>query len=186
MAKLLPNRISETLSDAQIKQFKAGIEMALNALPKKPVVSKDEFDKIPKKGDLRIKEADLKIKVVQKYPKFLPTALTVQDIQNDNVLHGQLNALFKNDLQTLVDDVLFILGLSGGEELNAYGRYTENVKKAKDDNDVEAIAPLDELDAIDKQLGLGSYRTTALSPEEKALKAEQEQAMKAMKAAKKK
>lgn len=101
-------------------------------------------------------------------------------------MHGQLNTLFKNDLQPLVDNVLFILGLSGGEELNAYGRYIENAKKAKDDNDIEAIAPLNELDAIDKQLGLGSYRTTALSPEEKALKAEQDKAMKAMKAAKKK
>ena len=186
MAKLLPNRISEQMTEAQIAQFKQGIDMARTALPKKPIVSKDEFDKIPKKAEFRIKEANLRIKVVRKYPKFIPAALTLQDIENDNTLHDQVNTLYDETLQPFIDDVEFILGLSGGEELNAYSRYIDNVKKAKDDGDKEAIAPFDELDAIDKQLSIGAYKSAPLTPEQKILKAEQEQAMKALKTAKKK
>jgi hypothetical protein len=186
MSKLLPNRISEQMTDAQLKQFRDGIEMAFAAIPKRPIMSKEEFDKIPKKAEFRIKEANLRIKVVRKYPKYLPAALTLQDVENDNALHGQVNKLSTETLQPFVDAVAFILGLSGGEELNAYNRYTDNVKKAKDDGDQEAIAPFDELDAVDKQLGLGAYKNAPLSPEEKALKAEQAKAMKAIKAAKKK
>ena len=53
MAKLLPNRISETMNEVQIKQFMDGIKMAFDALPKKPVMSKEEYDKISKKGTAR-------------------------------------------------------------------------------------------------------------------------------------
>ena len=186
MSKLLPNRISEQMTDAQLKQFRDGIEMAFAAIPKRPIMSKEEFDKIPKKAEFRIKEANLRIKVVRKYPKYLPAALTLQDVENDNILHEQVNKLYNETLQPFIDEVSFILGLSGGEELNAYSRYTDNAKKAKDDGDLAAIAPLDELDAIDKQLGIGAYKNAPLTSEEKALKAEQEKAMKVLKTAKKK
>jgi hypothetical protein len=158
MAKLLPNRISETMTDAQIQQFKAGIKMAFDALPKKPVLSKDDFDKIPKKAELRIKEANLRIKVVRKFPKFLPSVLTVQDVDNDNTLHAQVNTLYDDALQPLVDLADFILGLSGGEEMNAYSRYGDTMRKAKDDGDDDAIEAFNAWDAIDKEMGIGSYK----------------------------
>jgi hypothetical protein len=161
MAKLLPNRISEIMSEAQIKQFQDGITMAFSALPKKPVLDKEDFNKIPKKAEFRIKEANLRIKVVRKYPKFLPTVLTIQDVENDNTLHGQLDKLYDDSLQPLVDLADFVLGLSGGEELNAYSRYADNMRKAKEDGDENAIEAFNEWDAIDKQLGLGSYKKSA-------------------------
>ncbi len=165
MAKLLPNRISEIMTDAQLAQFKAGIKMALDALPKKPVIPKDEFDKIPKKAEMRIKEAALKIKVVRKFPKFIPSAISLQDIENDNILHGQLDTLYDDDLQPLVDLADLLLGLSGGEEMNAYSRYIENVRKAKDDGDIDAVDAFNDLEAIDKQLSIGAYKK---QPEPKA------------------
>lgn len=160
MAKLLPNRISETMTDAQIKQFKDGIKMAYDALPKKPVMSKDEFDKIPKKAEVRIKEANLKIKVVRKYGKFLPTVLPIDEVEKDSILHAQIDKLYDDDLQPLVDLADFILGLSGGEEINAYSRFTENVRSAAKDSDPDAIEALNELDAIDKELSIGAYKKT--------------------------
>ena len=132
--------------------------MAYNALPKKNFMDKEEWDKIPKKAEFRIKEANLRLKVVRKFPKFLPSVLTLQDVENDNTLHGQVDKLYDEDLQPLIDLADFVLGLSGGEELNAYGRFGENVRKAKDDGDEDAIEAYNEWDAIDKQLGLGSYK----------------------------
>lgn len=158
MAKLLPNRISEIMSEVQIKQFQDGVLLAFNALPKKPVMSKEDFDKIPKKAIFRIREANLRIKIVRKYPKFLPSVLTIQDIENDNTLHGQLDKLYDDNLQPLVDLADFVLGLSGGEEMNAYSRFSENIKKAKDEGDSDAIEAFNEWDAIDKELGLGVYK----------------------------
>ena len=161
MAKLLPNRISETMTDAQIKQFQDGIKMAFDALPKKPSMSKEEFDKIPKKAAGRIKEANLRIKVVRKYTKFLPTILPLEEVEKDNTLHGQVDKLYDDHLQPLVELADFVLGLSGGEEMNAYSRYADNVKAAAKDGDPDAIEALNELEAIDKQLGIGSYKKFA-------------------------
>ncbi len=158
MAKLLPNRLSETMSLDQQKQFREALKTAIKTLPERPVLSKEEFDKIPKKGEVRIKEAELRIKVVRKFPKFLPAALNVQEVENDNLLFDQLNQLYTDELMPLVEAVQLLLGLSGGEEMNAYSRFYDNVKKAKDDGDKEGILAFDELDTIDKQLGIGSYR----------------------------
>ena len=134
--------------------------MAFDALPKKPAMSKDEFDKIPKKAENRSKEASLKIKVARKYPKFLPSVLSIQEVEKDNTLHTQVNTLYDDHLQPLVDLADFVLGLSGGEEMNAYSRFTDNVRSAAKDGDEDAIEALNELDAIDKQLNLGAYRKT--------------------------
>jgi hypothetical protein len=57
-----------------------------------------------------------------------------------------------------VDLADLVLGLAGGEEMNAYSRFAENIRKAKQDGDENAILACDEWDAIDKQLGQGSYK----------------------------
>ena len=158
MAKLLPNRISEVMTDAQLKQFIAGIKMAFDAMPKKPPMPKEEFDKIPKKGEYRTKESNLKIKVVRRYTKFLPAVLSFEEMEKDNILHGQVNTLYDEHLQPLLDLADFILGLSGGEELNAFTRFLENVKAGIKDGDLDAVEASNELDAIDKQLIIGAYK----------------------------
>ena len=155
MARLLPNRISEVMTEAQQKQFIAGIKMALEALPKKPILPQDDYDKIPKKGDAREKEADQLVKIVVKYPKFLPNTLSVNDVLNDNTLYDQLNTLMDDHIKALVDVVDFLMGLSGGEELNAYSRFIENVKAGVNDGDEEAVAALNEISAIDRNSGGG-------------------------------
>jgi hypothetical protein len=167
MAKLLPNRISETMSDAQLKQFREGIRLAAEALPKKPVMSKEDFDKIPKKAESRSKEANLRIKVVRKFPKFLPPTLSVQDVDNDNVLHEQISALRTDVLMPLMEVADFMLGLSGGEELNAYSRFADNMRKAKDEGDPEAIEAFNDWDAVDRQLNIGSYKKAPADPNTK-------------------
>lgn len=160
MAKLLPNRISEVMTEAQQTQFIAGIKMALEALPKKPILPQDDYDKIPKKGDAREKEANQLVKIVVKYPKFLPSTLTVTDVLSDNTLYDQLNTLVDDHLQALVDVVDFLMGLSGGEEMNAYSRFIENVKAGVNDGNEEAIAAWNEISAIDRKTPGKTAQTT--------------------------
>ena len=150
MAKLLPNRISEVMSEAQIKQFIEGIKTAKAALPKKIPLSNEEYDKIPKKGTAREKEADAMIKIVRAFPKFLPSVLSIEDVEKDNMLYDQVNALYDDHLQPLVDLADFIMGLSGGEEMNAYGRYIDNVRSAAKDGDLEAIEAANHLNDIER------------------------------------
>ena len=169
MAKLLPNRISETMNEVQHKQFMDGIKMAFDALPKKPVMSKEEYDKIPKKGTAREKEADLKIKVVRRYPQFLPTLLPLIEVEKDNTLYDQINELYDNHLQPLVDLSDFLLGVSGGEEMNAYSRFADIVRSAAKDSDPAAIEALNELEAIDKQLTPSSPKKVVVDATSKAL-----------------
>jgi hypothetical protein len=161
MAQLLPNRLSEVMSDAQITQFHKGIQMALDALPKKPILSNDDYAKIPKKGKTRAKEADLLIRVVRKYQRFLPATLKMEEVEKDNRLYGQLSELSNHTVQDLFDHLEFLMGLSGGEELNAYSRFISNVRTAAQEADSEAIAALNEIEQIERLTGGGDPRKKA-------------------------
>lgn len=150
MAKLLPNRLSETLTDKQIEQFRTAIQTAIEALPKKPVISNDDFAKIPKKGETRVKEADQMIRVVRNYPQFLPVTLNLEEVEKDNTLYDQIRDLKLSYLKVLEEHIDVLLGISGGEEMNAYGRFTENVKTGAKDNNAAAISALNEIDKVEK------------------------------------
>jgi hypothetical protein len=149
MAKLLANRLSETMTAAQIAQFQRGIQMAMDALPKKPVISNEEYAKIPKKGDARRKWADQMLELVRQFPKYLPTALQCSDVEKDNILNGQIHSLNQLHLRKVVDLVEILEGLSGGEELNAYSRFIENVRTAAKDGQPDAIEAQNQLDDIE-------------------------------------
>jgi hypothetical protein len=139
MAKLLANRLSETMTAAQTTQFLKGIQMAMDALPKKPIISNDEFSKIPKKGEARRKEANLMLHIIRRFPQFLPLALTLKEVENDNALYEQLRELSLVQVRKLVDLIEFLLGLAGGEEMNAYSRYVENVRSAAQEGNLDAV-----------------------------------------------
>lgn len=156
MAKLLPNRISEVMTEAQIQQFIAGVKMALEALPKKPVLSSEEFARLPKKGEAREKEAAQMIRIVRRFPKFLPSSLPLLEVEKDSTLYEQLNTLDDEHLSQLVELMAFLMGLSGAEEMNVYLRFEENVKVAANDGDPDAIEALNMINAVDRNRGGGT------------------------------
>lgn len=161
MADLLANRINETMSDAQITQAQTAIQSIIAALPVKPIMPDDEYKRIAKKGDAREKEADDMLPIVLKYPKFAPSSMTVEDPKTDNTLYNQLK-LFKRDYLTpLVNLVDYLMGMSGGEEINFYSRFIENVKGGVKDKDRDAIAAQNEIDAIDRTKSISTTKKKA-------------------------
>ena len=150
MVNLLPIRLSVIMSAEQLAQFIAGAKMMREALPLKPAMSKKEYDKLPKKGPVRDLETPQILKVVRRYPKFLPPSVTLQDVENDAILYDQLSLLDKEHLKEIVELVEMLIGLSGSEELNAYSRFELNVKVAAADQDPDAIEAQNMLDAIDR------------------------------------
>lgn len=164
MADLLANRINETMSDAQITQAQTGISAIVAALPVKPIMPDDEYNRIAKKAEIREKEADQMLPIVLKYPKFAPSTLTVEAPQKDNTLYNQLKAFKRDYLTPLVNLVDFLMGISGGEEINFYSRFTENVKIGVKDKDPDAIAAQNEIDAIERHKGGGSAAKRAPKP----------------------
>jgi uncharacterized protein YcbK (DUF882 family) len=164
MAKLLVNRLSETMTAAQTTQFFKGIQMAMDALPKKPILSNDEFSKIPKKGEARRKEANLMLHIIRRFPQFLPSALTVKDVENDNALYEQLRELSTFQVRKLVELIEVLSGLAGGEEMNAYSRYIENVRSAAKDGNPDAIEALNLIEDVERNKGGGNNRKKPTTP----------------------
>ncbi len=156
MADLLANRINETMSDAQITQAQTAIQSIIAALPVKPIMPDDEYKRIAKKGDAREKEADSMLPIVLKYPKFAPSSMTTEAPKMDNALYNQLKVFKRDHLTPLVELVDYLMGISGGEELNFYSRFIENVKVGVKDKDLDAIAAQNEIDAVNRSKGGGS------------------------------
>ncbi len=149
MATLIANRLNETMTAAQIAQFQKGIQMALDALPKRPIVSNEDYDKIPKKGETRRKWAEQILQIARLFPEYVPSALKVEDVERDNTLNTQLHQLNQFHLRRLVESTEFLLGLSGGEELNALSRFIENVRTGAKDGESNAIAALNMIDDVE-------------------------------------
>jgi hypothetical protein len=158
MAQLIANLINETMTAAQIAQFQRGIQMALDALPKKPILSNEDYAKIPKKGEARRKWADQMLEVAKAFPEFVPNALKLADVQNDNTLNNQLFGLKEQYLDKLVDVTTLLLGVSGGEELNGWSRFVDNVRTGAKDKEPNAIEALNRIENIENTSGGRSKR----------------------------
>jgi hypothetical protein len=150
MVRLLPNRISVTLSESQKKQFIAGLKMCIDALPSKPAISDADYDKLYKKGAAREKEAGQMIHIVRRFPKFLPAILSLSEIEKDADFYQQLKELSEAHLELLLRLVAVLMGVCGAEEMNAYSIFEENVKIAAAQNDPEAIEALNQINDIDR------------------------------------
>jgi hypothetical protein len=159
MVRLLPNRISATLSEAQKRQFIAGIKMSMDALPSKPAISDVEYDKLYKKGAAREKEATQMIRIVRRFPRFLPTHLSLAEVEKDAEFYQQLKNLSEDQLALLQNLVAFFMGVVGAEELNAYSIFEENVKIAAAQNDPEAIEALNQINSIDRNRNNGKTKS---------------------------
>jgi hypothetical protein len=150
MATLIVNRINETMSAAQIAQFQRGIQMAFEALPKKPILSNEDYVKIPKKGPARRKWANQIVQLMPLFPEYVPSALKLSDVQNDNTLNNQLFELNEEHLGKVVDTMEILLGVSGGEELNAVNRFVDNVRTGAKDGQPNGIEALNRIDNIER------------------------------------
>jgi hypothetical protein len=149
MAKLIANLINETMTPAQIAQFQKGIQMAMDALPQKPILSNEDYAKIPKKGPARRKWTDQILQLMPLFPEYLPSGLKLSDIQNDNTLNNQLFGLSGQHLRPMVDLMELLLGVSGGEELNAVNRFVENVRTGANDGQPKGIDALNRIEKLD-------------------------------------
>ena len=164
MADLLANRINETMSDAQITQAQAAIQSIMAALPAKPIMPDDEYKRIAKKGSARETEADAMLPIVMKYPKFAPSTMTVEAPKMDNALYNQLKIFKRDHLTPLVNLVDYLMGITGGEELNFYSRFVENVKVGVKDKDSDAIAAQNEIDVVNRNKGGGNNTQKVAKP----------------------
>jgi hypothetical protein len=148
MAKLIANLINETMSPAQIAQFQKGMQMAIDALPKKPILSNEDYAKISKKGAARRKWTDQMVQLMPLFPEYVPRALQLSDVQNDNTLNNQLFGLEEQHLRPVVDLMVILLGISGGEELNAVNRFVENVRMGAKDGQPNGIEALNRIEKL--------------------------------------
>jgi hypothetical protein len=151
MAKLIANLINETMTPAQIAQFQKGIQMAMDALPQKPILSNENYAKIPKKGPARRKWTDQILQLMPLFPEYVPSGLKLSDVQNDNILNNQLFGLNEQHLRPMVDLMELLMGVSGGEELNAVNRFIANVRTGANDGQPKGIDALNRIEKLEER-----------------------------------
>jgi hypothetical protein len=98
------------------------------------------------------------LEVAKAFPEFVSNALKIADVQNDNTLNNQLFGLKEQYLDKLVDLTTVLLGVSGGEELNAWSRYIDNVRTSAKDGIPNAIEALNRIENIENNSGGRSKR----------------------------
>jgi hypothetical protein len=150
MALLIANLVNETMTPAQIAQFQKGIQMAFDALPKKPILSNADYAQMPKIGPARRKWANQIVPLMPLFPEYVPSALKVADVQNDNTLNNQLSNLHEQHLSKVVDLMTLLRGISGGEEWNAVNRFVDNVRTGVKNGEPNAIDALNQIENVDE------------------------------------
>jgi hypothetical protein len=146
MAQLMANLLNETMTPAQIAQFQKGIQMAFDALPKKPILSNANYAQMPKIGPARRKWANQIVQMMPFFPEYVPSALKVADVQNDNTLNNQLSSLHEQHLRKVVDLMTLLRGISGGEEWNAVNRFVDNVRTGVKNGEPNAIEAANQIE----------------------------------------
>lgn len=150
MPKILPNRISKTLSEADVAAAKAAIKVLADILGTPVAITDDDYNVLAKLGDVLKPICDDVFEIAEVNPSYLEEEQPVEEIQKDKTYYEQLTSLLK-PLINVVNLYLREQGTTGAEYRNATSNFEGNVKaKVKKGNAPEAQLVLDKLNRIDR------------------------------------
>lgn len=150
MPKILPNRSSKTLTEAQVTAAKAAIQTVIDIIGTPIVITDDDYKVLAKMGDVLKPICDKVFEIAEENSSYLEDEQPVAEVQKDktyfeqttDILSSLYNAVFMYEREQ---------GTSGAEYRNAMANYEENVKaKVKKGNAPAAQLVLDKLNRIDR------------------------------------
>lgn len=150
MPKILPNRISKTLSEADVVAAKAAIKVLTDILGTPVAITDDDYKVLAKMGDVLKPICDNVFKIAEANPSYLEDEQPVEEIQKDKTYFEQLSEILEplKEVKSLYEREQ---GTTGAEYRNATSNYEGNVKaKVVKGNAPEAQLVLDKLNRIDR------------------------------------
>ena len=153
MIKLIPNRMSDTMTLDKYNEFMMHMTKAYACLLDTPAVADEVFSRLAKKGDVRRIESEQLFVIVKEFFEFLPSPTALADLEKDHLVNEQLYQLYQNHVAPINRAFMIQLGLSGAEEINMYSWFAENVKNQAAANNPRAIECLNRLDKVNPNKG---------------------------------
>jgi hypothetical protein len=149
MPKILPNRSSKTLTAENMEAIKGALQVLVDNLGVRIVITDDEYKGLAKLGDFLKPICDSVFAIAQQDPTYLEDEQSVEEVQKDKVYNEQTADVLKS-----LYEVVFLYerenGTSGAEYRNAISNYEGNVKDKVKKGSSTAQLTLDKLNRIDR------------------------------------
>jgi hypothetical protein len=149
MAKILPNRISKTLSEGNVTAAKDAIKILIDILGTPVAISDDDYKALAKLGDVLKPVCDKVLLVAKEEPSYLEEEQPVEEIEKDKAYFEQLTEILKP-----LYNAVFLYereqSTTGAEYRNAIHNYEGNVKAKVSRGSSSAQLTLDKLNRIDR------------------------------------
>lgn len=149
MPKILPNRTSKTLSEADVTAAKAAIQTLIDIIGTPVIITDDEFKSLAKIGDVLKPICDEVLLIATETPGYLEEEQPLVEVQKDKTYYEQTTEII-GPLYNLVFLYEREQGTSGAEYRNAMGNYEGNVKDRVKKGNTTAQLTLDKLNRINR------------------------------------
>lgn len=147
MPKLLPNRVSRTLSDDNLQKIRDAVQVIIENLGSNTPITKAEYDALAKLGDKhRAYNAEL-FDIVRTHPAYLEEEQSIEEIAKDKQLFEQYDSV-RDILAAAIEKLEREQGVVGAEYRNAGSVYVENVKNKVSKGNKEATMVLDKINRL--------------------------------------
>lgn len=159
MPKILPNRISNTLSNDKLTAINEAIQVIIDNLGTPVSITNDDYKALAKLGDVLKPICDDVFDVIKENPNYLEDEQPIEEVQKDKTHYEQLTNILKS-----LNNAVFLYerqqGTTGAEYRNAIHNYEGNVKEKVKKGNAIAQLTLDKLNRIDR----GVKPTPQLTP----------------------
>ena len=163
--KLLPDRVSITLTLKDVQDFIEAIHLARTKLPPTPVVPDVEYERYEKMGEVKRKEATPTIAIFKEHGSYLPPTLSMEKVDKDLSVYD-LVPLALEAVAKVTADLLRLQGLSGAEALNILRLAEDKTYAFTEADDVEdAIKARNEIDKLSRSSDKKPTKTTKITPD---------------------
>lgn len=147
MPRLLPNRVSRTLTDDNLQKIRDAVKVILENLGTATPITKAEFDALAKLGEKhRPYNADL-FDIILQHPSYLEEEQSTEEIAKDKRLHEQYDEV-RDIIAPAFEKLEREQGIVGAEYRNAGSVYTENVRNKVNKGNKDAVMVMDKINRL--------------------------------------
>ena len=155
--KLLPNRLSKTVSPDALIKIRQAIQLIGEVIGEDTPISEDDYKALLKIADKRKQVCDDVLTIMQEHPPLVLAPLSVAEIQKDKAFYeicDQMQSMFNNVLIRLKREQ----NIAGAEYANACSIFESDVDAKAMRGDTEACIVQTELKAVNRITPTGNVK----------------------------
>jgi hypothetical protein len=162
MPRLLPNRVSRTLTDDNLQKIRDAVKVIIENLGVSTPITKAEYDALAKLGDKHKPFSDGLLDIIREHPGFLEEEQSPEEIAKDKRLYEQYDEV-RSILAAATEKLDREQGIVGAEYRNAGSVYTENVKNKVNKGNKDAVMVMDKVNRLPVP-GIKKNKSSARKP----------------------